>query len=114
MIRLDQMISWLLVEIDYRGTEIDRPPRSLRRAVPAVTSFFSILNLSINDSKEPSLLVCIMNNSIILCIFFFILDALPNYTRRNGSGPYSDLAGYRMSAYKEHEETLLGHVGFRF
>ena len=55
-----------------------------------------------------------MNNSIILCIFFFILDALPNYTRRNGSGPYSDLAGYRMSAYKEHEETLLGHVGFRF
>ena len=56
---------------------------------------------------------CCWFASRLIILYFFIPDALPNYTRRNGSGPYSDLAaGYRMSAY--NEETLLGHVGFRF
>ena len=56
---------------------------------------------------------CCWFASRLIILYFFIPDALPNSTRRNGSGPYSDFAGYRMSAYKKYEETLPGHEGFR-
>jgi hypothetical protein len=95
MIRLDQMIS---VEIDYRGTEIDRcmtsaQPQARRSCRSHI--FFPYQTFPFA--------------SRLIVLYFFIPDALPIFFLGLSGGP-PDIAGSRLP-YSEYEERPRQHQG---